>query len=91
MPAKPSFDPALIARGSAAEAATFARGPAAREQASRIPESWHRFRFPQSLYRYVALLTVLAFIAYAVDRLNIVAIGGQAGGGQSYSACLPPR
>ena len=71
MPAKPSFDPALIARGSVAEAATFARGPAAREQASRIPESWHRFRFPQSLYRYAALLATLAFIAYAVDRLNI--------------------
>src|SRR6476646_5273443 len=72
MPAKPSFDPALIARGPAGEPTTFARGPAAeRDTAVGIPSGWHRFRFPQSLYRYAALLATLAFIAYAVDRLNI--------------------
>jgi phosphonate transport system permease protein len=72
MPAKPSFDPALIARGAAGEPAAFARGPAvARDDTSGIPPSWQRFRFPQSLYRYVALLATLAFIAYAIDRLNI--------------------
>ena len=72
MPAKPSFDPALIARGPAGEPTTFARGRAAeRDTAVGIPSGWHRFRFPQSLYRYAALLATLAFIAYAVDRLNI--------------------
>ena len=72
MPAKPSFDPALIARGAAGESAAFVRGrTAARDPATRIPAGWHRFRFPQSLYRYAALLATLAFVAYAVDRLNI--------------------
>jgi len=72
MPAKPSFDPALIARGPAGQPAAFARGTTAeRDAAAGIPSGWQRFRFPQSLYRYAALLATLAFIAYAVDRLNI--------------------
>ncbi len=37
----------------------------------RIPPTWRRFRYPQSLYKYGALLGTLAFIAYALDYLNI--------------------
>lgn len=33
--------------------------------------SWSRFRYPQSLYKYGAMLGALAFIAFAVDFLNI--------------------
>ena len=72
MPAKPSFDPALIARGPTGEPTAFARGPTVeRDATASVPSGWQRFRFPQSLYRYAALLAILAFVAYAVDRLNI--------------------
>ncbi len=37
----------------------------------RIPLTWSRFRYPQSLYKYGALLGTLAFIAFALDYLNI--------------------
>ena len=37
----------------------------------RIPLTWRRFRYPQSLYKYGALLGSLAFIAFALDYLNI--------------------
>jgi len=37
----------------------------------RVPPTWSRFRYPQSLYKYAALLGTLAFIAYALDYLNI--------------------
>jgi phosphonate transport system permease protein len=37
----------------------------------RIPLTWSRFRYPQSLYKYGALLGSLAFIAFALDYLNI--------------------
>ncbi|NYT35317.1 phosphonate ABC transporter, permease protein PhnE [Allopusillimonas soli] len=33
--------------------------------------TWRRFKYPQSLYRYCALLLVLAFLAYAIQALNI--------------------
>jgi phosphonate transport system permease protein len=69
MPAKPSFEPAaLSAQGAGREPSAFA---ASRSTPASAPAAWQRFRFPQSLYRYVALLATLAFIAYAVDRLNI--------------------
>ena len=35
------------------------------------PLTWSRFRYPQSLYKYGALLATLAFIAFALDYLNI--------------------
>lgn len=35
------------------------------------PQEWQRFRFPQSLYPYAALLVVLAFVAISIDRLDI--------------------
>lgn len=37
----------------------------------RVPLTWSRFRYPQSLYKYGAVLGALAFIAYALDYLNI--------------------
>ena len=39
--------------------------------AKPVPVTWRRFRYPQSLYKYGALLAALAFIAYALDYLNI--------------------
>jgi phosphonate transport system permease protein len=43
--------------------------PAAR--ASAVPLTWSRFRYPQSLYKYGALLGALAFIAWSLEYLNI--------------------
>ncbi len=37
----------------------------------RVPLTWRRFRYPQSLYKYGALLGTLAFIAFALDYLSI--------------------
>jgi phosphonate transport system permease protein len=37
----------------------------------RAPETWSRFRYPGSLYKYGALLASLAFIAFALDYLKI--------------------
>jgi phosphonate transport system permease protein len=36
-----------------------------------VPATWSRFRYPQSLYKYAALLGSLAFIVFALDYLNI--------------------
>ena len=36
-----------------------------------VPLTWSRFRYPQSLYKYGAVLGALTFIAYALDYLNI--------------------
>jgi len=38
--------------------------------ATPLPE-WKRFRFPQSLYKYVALAASIAFVAWALDVLHI--------------------
>jgi len=35
------------------------------------PLAWSRFRFPQSLYKYGALLGSLVFVAWALDHLQI--------------------
>jgi phosphonate transport system permease protein len=43
----------------------------ARPAPDRLPLNWSRFRYPQSLYKYAALLGTLAFVAYALDYLNI--------------------
>jgi phosphonate transport system permease protein len=39
--------------------------------AKPVPLAWRRFRYPQSLYKYGALLATLVFITYALDYLNI--------------------
>jgi phosphonate transport system permease protein len=39
--------------------------------AHSTPATWSRFRYPQSLYKYVALLGSLAFLAFSVEYLNI--------------------
>jgi phosphonate transport system permease protein len=39
--------------------------------AVKAPLAWSRFRYPQSLYKYGALLGTLAFIAFSIDYLNI--------------------
>ena len=46
-----------------------APAPAARPNAT--PATWSRFRYPQSLYKYGAVLGALALIAYSLDYLNI--------------------
>ena len=51
-----------------AEVATV--GAAARA-ANATPASWSRFRYPQSLYKYIALLGSLAFLAWSLEYLNI--------------------
>ena len=38
---------------------------------ARVPLEWSRFRYPQSLYKYGALLGALAFIAFSLDYLEI--------------------
>lgn len=45
------------------------RKPAA--SADEIARSWSRFRYPQSLYKYAALLAALAFLAFSVEYLDI--------------------
>jgi len=56
MHAKPSSDPFEV--------------PAA-PGADPVPRTWSRFRYPQSLYKYGAVLGTLAFIAWTLEYLNI--------------------
>ena len=76
MHAKRSFD-ALAQDVALEDAPTFTQRPTraaepdAAAKASRPPDDWQRFRFPQSLYPYAALLAVLACFAIALDRLDI--------------------
>jgi len=44
---------------------------AAARAANATPATWSRFRYPQSLYKYVALLGSLAFLAFSIEYLNI--------------------
>ena len=39
--------------------------------ANATPATWSRFRYPQSLYKYIALLGSLAFLAFSIEYLNI--------------------
>ena len=39
--------------------------------ANSSPATWSRFRYPQSLYKYAALLGSLAFLAFSIEYLNI--------------------
>ena len=41
------------------------------QKPGRVPLTWSRFKYPQSLYKYGALLAALAFIAFALDYLKI--------------------
>ena len=50
--------------------AAFGVAPAA-PRASTVPLTWSRFRYPQSLYKYGALLGALAFVAWSLEYLNI--------------------
>ncbi len=45
-------------------------GPAPASRAT-VPLTWSRFRYPQSLYKYAAVLGALAFIGYSLEYLNI--------------------
>ena len=47
------------------------QNPALVPAANSVPATWSRFRYPQSLYKYGALLGTLAFIAFALDYLKI--------------------
>ncbi len=40
-------------------------------RAGSVPLTWSRFRYPQSLYKYGALLATLALIAFSLDYLKI--------------------
>ena len=44
--------------------------PVSAAHAKPLPE-WRRFRFPQSLYKFVALLAALWFVAWALEVLRI--------------------
>ncbi len=44
---------------------------AGREAGQGSPPEWRRFRYPQSLYKYAAILGMLMFIGYALEALNI--------------------
>ena len=48
----------------------FGLAPAA-PRVSTVPLTWRRFRYPQSLYKYGAVLGALAFIAGSLEYLNI--------------------
>jgi phosphonate transport system permease protein len=64
MPAEPSSE--LQLRGLVG-APTAVHAP----RRNALPLTWQRFRYPQSLYKYAAVLATLALIAYALDYLNI--------------------
>jgi phosphonate transport system permease protein len=49
----------------------FATVVAKARAANSTPAAWSRFRYPQSLYKYAALLGGLAFVAFSVDYLDI--------------------
>ena len=57
--------------GSASTSSDVAVATAAARSASAIPATWTRFRYPQSLYKYAAVLGSLAFLAFSIDFLNI--------------------
>lgn len=44
---------------------------AAARAANATPATWSRFRYPQSLYKYIALLGSLAFLAWSIEFLGI--------------------
>jgi phosphonate transport system permease protein len=73
MHANRSIDFVPPARLASAEPTAAARAPAAQQRRGQpaAPLAWRRFRFPQSLVKYAALLAGLALVAYAIDYLDI--------------------
>lgn len=63
MPAKPSSE--LVAGGIPVPASP------SKANSNPVPLTWSRFRYPQSLYKYGAILGSLAFVFWALDHLNI--------------------
>ena len=63
------IEPPAAARRTTPARHAAAPAPAARPNAT--PATWSRFRYPQSLYKYGAVLGALALIAYSLDYLNI--------------------
>jgi phosphonate transport system permease protein len=45
--------------------------PAAAGAPGSVPRTWSRFRYPQSLYKYAAMLGALALIAWSLEYLKI--------------------
>ena len=56
-----------MGRGAGHPPIAVARAP----RRTPVPATWRRFRYPQSLYKYGALLGTLALIAFSLDYLNI--------------------
>jgi phosphonate transport system permease protein len=77
MHAEPSSELRLrsVHAAAAASAATptgeVASVGAAARAANATPATWSRFRYPQSLYKYIALLGSLAFLAWSIEFLGI--------------------
>jgi phosphonate transport system permease protein len=67
MPAEPTSDLG-ISRSAGRSALAMAGGTLSRPA---TVATWSRFRYPQSLYKYAALLGTLALIAYSLEYLNI--------------------
>jgi phosphonate transport system permease protein len=57
--------------GRTADLSTATTGTPVPVAAGRSPATWRRFRYPQSLYKYGAVLGTLALIAYSLDYLDI--------------------
>src|SRR3954469_9839719 len=76
MPAEPTADLGMartVGRSALAMAGGATHRPAGDGTAHRPAgvATWSRFRYPESLYKYAALLGTLALIAYSLEYLNI--------------------
>jgi len=77
MPAEPSSDLAISAEPSAELGMGRTVGRSARAMAGGATHrpagvaTWSRFRYPQSLYKYAAVLGTLALIAFSLEYLKI--------------------
>ena len=63
------IEPPAAARRTTPARHAAAPAPAARPNAT--PATWSRFRYPQSLYKYAALIGSLAFLAWSIEYLDI--------------------
>jgi phosphonate transport system permease protein len=72
MHAKPSFDTGALSAGARARSLLDEiRDDDAADARGGSRSARGRLRIPDSLFRYVTLLGVLALVAYSIDRLNI--------------------
>ena len=74
MHAEPSSDLRLrdlLAAAAATPTGEVANVGVAVRAANATPATWSRFRYPQSLYKYIALLGSLAFLAWSIEYLGI--------------------